>query len=96
MSETIYAGKIRSIKLKGKYIVILSERRMESHKDHFAVEMSQAVGYRMNGENITFYFKNLPILNLEINKDLIDETSAVLKKVFPMEELPVQTVNLFE
>jgi hypothetical protein len=83
MPESITGGKIRDIKIKNKYLIILSESNSYSHKDHFIVEISQAIGYRMNGEQITFYFKDFPTLKLEINKDIIDKTSEVLKIVFP-------------
>jgi hypothetical protein len=84
MPESITGGKILDIKIKNKYLIILSnELHSFIDKNHFIVEVSQAIGYRMNGEHITFYFKDFPILKLEINKDIINKTSEVLKIVFP-------------
>lgn len=84
MPESITGGKIRDIKIKNKYLIILSnELHSFTHKDHFIVELSQAIGYRMHDEYITFYFKNFPTLKLELNKDIIDKISEVLKIVFP-------------
>ena len=96
MPESISSGKIRDIKIKGKYLVIASESHSYSHKDYFAVEISEAIGYRLHKENVTFYFKNFPTLVLELNKELTDSIGEILKKIFPMEEVPVHTVNLFE
>lgn len=87
MPESISSGEIRHIKIKGKYLVIASKSQHSyGHKDHFAVEMSQAIGYRLHGETITFYFKDFPTLELEINKDIIDSITLILKIIFPMDE----------
>jgi hypothetical protein len=92
MSGNIYSGKILGIDIKGKYLVVISKSQSSPHKDHFAVEISQAIGYKLSGdENITFYFKDFPNLQLLLNSDLIDKITEVLKKAFPMQE-----VNLFD
>ncbi len=96
MSGTIYGGKIRSIKIKGKYLVVISKSQSSPYNEHFAVESSQSIGYKLSGEDIVFYFKDFPNLQLEINKDLVDEITLILKKLFPMEEVPEQKINLFE
>jgi hypothetical protein len=97
MSGNIRSGKIRHIKIKGKYLVIASDALHSfGHKDHFAVEMSQAVGYRLSNENVTFYFKDFPTLELELNKDIVDSTTEILKKVFPTDEASEYKINLFE
>jgi hypothetical protein len=91
MSGNIYSGKIVGIDIKGKYLVVKSKSQSSHHKDHFAIEISQAIGYKLSGEDITFYFKDFPNLELLLNSDLIDKIREVLKKIFPMEE-----VNLFD
>ena len=88
MSGTIYSGKILDINIKGKYLVVVSKSQSSPYKDHFAIESSQTIGYKMSGgEDITFYFKDFPNLQLVLNADLVDEITAILKKLFPMEEV---------
>jgi len=87
MSGNIYSGKILGIDIKGKYLVVISKSQSSPHKDHFAVEISQAIGYKLSGEDITFYFKDFPNLQLIINADLNDKITEVLKKIFPLEEV---------
>jgi hypothetical protein len=97
MSGTIYSGKILDINIKGKYLVVVSKSQSSPYKDHFAIESSQSIGYKMSGgEDITFYFKDFPNLQLVLNADLVDEITLILKKLFPMEEVPEQKINLFE
>jgi hypothetical protein len=92
MSGNIYSGKILGIDIKGKYLVVISKSQSSPHKDHFAIEISQAIGYKLSGgEDITFYFKDFPNLQLVLNADLDGKITAILKKLFPMEE-----VNLLE
>jgi hypothetical protein len=92
MSGNIYSGKILGIDIKGKYLVVISKSQSSPHKDHFAVEISQAIGYKLSGgEDITFYFKDFPNLQLVLNADLDDKITAILKRLFPMEQ-----VNLLE
>jgi hypothetical protein len=88
MSGNIYSGKILGIDIKGKYLVVISKSQSSPHKDHFAIEISQAIGYKLSGgEDITFYFKDFPNLQLIINADLNDKITEVLKKLFPLEEV---------
>jgi len=88
MSGNIYSGKILGIDIKRKYLVIISKSQSSPHKDHFAIEISQAIGYKLSGgEDITFYFKDFPNLQLIINADLNDKITEVLKKMFPLEEV---------
>ena len=91
MSGNIYSGKIVGIDIKGEYLVVISKSQSSHHKDRFAIVISQAIGYKLSGEDITFYFKDFPNLQLLLNSDLIDKITEVLKKAFPMEE-----VNLFD
>jgi len=88
MSGTIYGGKISTIKIKGKYLVVISKSQSSPYNEHFAVESSQTIGYKLSGEDITFYFKDFPNLQLVLNADLVDEITLILKKLFPMEEVP--------
>ena len=92
MSGNIYSGKIVGIDIKGEYLVVISKSQSSHHKDRFAIVISQVIGYKLSGgENITFYFKDFPNLQLLLNSDLNDKITEVLKKAFPMEE-----VNLFD
>jgi ribosomal protein S3AE len=96
MSGNIYSGKIVGIDIKGKYLVVKSKSQSSHHKDHFAIEISQAIGYKLSGEDITFYFKDFPNLQLLLNSDLTDKITEVLKKIFPMQEVHEQKINLFD
>jgi hypothetical protein len=88
MSGNIYSGKILGIDIKGKYLVVISKSQSSPHKDHFAVEISQAIGYKLSGgEDLTFYFKDFPNLQLVLNADLDDKITAILKRLFPMEQV---------
>jgi hypothetical protein len=88
MSGNIYSGKILGIDIKGKYLVVISKSQSSPHKDHFAVEISQTIGYKLSGgEDITFYFKDFPNLQLVLNADLDDKITAILKRLFPMEQV---------
>lgn len=96
MSGNIYSGKILDIKIKNNYLVVVSKSHSSPSKDHFAVETAQTIGYKLSGEDITLYFKDFPNLQLVINADLSDQITEVLKKLFPMQEVPEQKINLFE
>jgi hypothetical protein len=85
MSGNIYSGKILDINIKGKYLVVVSKSQSSPYKDNFAIETSQTIGYKLSGEDITFYFKDFPNLQLVLNADLDDKITAILKKLFPME-----------
>ena len=88
MSGNIYSGKILDINIKGKYLVVVSKSQSSPYKDHFAIEISQAIGYKLSGgEDITFYFKDFPNLQLVLNADLDDKITSILKRLFPMEQV---------
>jgi hypothetical protein len=96
MSGNIYSGKIVGIDIKGKYLVVISKSQSSHHKDRFAIVISQAIGYKLSGEDITFYFRDFPNLQLLLNSDLNDKITEVLKKAFPMYEVAKQEINLLD
>jgi hypothetical protein len=79
--------KITKIGTKSNFVIIWAEIFELGNKEYYTIDKNQFVGFRLWNGNITFYFKNIPSLNLVINEELLDTTMSVLKIIFPMDDI---------
>jgi hypothetical protein len=83
---------ITKIGTKSNFVIIWAQilngsLQSKETKEYYTIDKSEFVGFRLWNGNITFYFKNIPTLNLVINEELLDTTMSVLKIIFPMDDI---------